>query len=170
MTSVTSVTDPHLQQRVCAFLYREARLRDDGLWDDWLACYSPDVEYWMPAWDDDDQITTDPQTQVSLIYYANRRGLEDRVYRLRTNRSSASVPAPRTAHFISNVEVMAQDSAGVEVRYNWHTLSHRMQRTSQFFGTATVTLAETEAGLVITRKHVVLKDDYINQVIDIYHV
>ncbi len=75
----------NLQQRVEQFLYREARLLDDRQWDDWLACYHPQVEYWMPAWADDDRQTTDPHSEISLIYYANREGLEDRVYRIKPN-------------------------------------------------------------------------------------
>ena len=51
------------------FLYREARLLDDRQWDDWLACYSPKAEFWMPAWDDHDTLTEDPQREISLIYY-----------------------------------------------------------------------------------------------------
>jgi len=67
-----------------AFLYREARLLDDREWDAWIACYAPSAIYWMPAWDDDDQIVEDPQREVSLIYYPNRQGLEDRIFRIKT--------------------------------------------------------------------------------------
>ena len=38
------------------FLYREARFLDDKEWDNWLALYAPNVEFWMPSWDDDDQL------------------------------------------------------------------------------------------------------------------
>lgn len=37
-------------EQVRQFLYYEARLLDDRLWDEWLNCYSPQVVYWMPAW------------------------------------------------------------------------------------------------------------------------
>ena len=53
---------------ICTFLYREARLLDDRQWDEWLELYAEDVEYWMPSWDDDDRITEDPHSQISLIY------------------------------------------------------------------------------------------------------
>jgi len=161
-------------REICAFLYHEARLLDDRRFDEWLECYSPDAEYWMPAWTDDDELCTDPQTEISLIYYANRRGLEDRVYRLNTERSSASTPEPRSAHFIGNVEVLESRDGQVDLRYNWHTLSHRYQQTQQFFGTTFLTL--DTAGVSgdrmpkILKKKIVLKDDYIHQVIDIYHV
>ncbi|MDF2640375.1 MAG: 2-chlorobenzoate 1,2-dioxygenase [Novosphingobium lindaniclasticum] len=155
---------------IYAFLYREARLLDDRAWDAWLECYSPDVEYWMPAWTDDDALTTDPHTEISLIYYGNRTGLEDRVYRLKTERSSASTPEARTSHFIANVEVVEARADAVDVRYNWHTLSHRYQQTAQFFGTTFVTLDTTGGEPRISKKTIVLKDDYIHQVIDVYHV
>ncbi|MCW1384091.1 benzoate 1,2-dioxygenase small subunit [Novosphingobium sp. KCTC 2891] len=155
---------------ICAFLYREARLLDDRQWDEWLACYAPDAEYWMPSWTDDDDLVTDPQSQISLIYYPTREGLEDRVYRLKTERSSASMPEPRTAHMIANVEVLEQREGAVDVRYNWHTLSHRYQVTNQFFGTTFCTLDTSGDAPVIARKKIVLKDDYIHQVIDVYHV
>ncbi len=85
-------------EAICAFLYREARLLDDRCWDEWLTCYSPEASYWMPAWDDNDLPTEDPQSEISLIYYPNRDGLEDRVFRIKTERSGASTPnrAPAT--------------------------------------------------------------------------
>lgn len=155
---------------ICAFLYREARLLDDREWDQWLELYDANVEYWMPAWDDDDQLTQDPQSQISLIYYPNRNGLEDRIFRIKTERSSASMPETRINHMVTNVEVVAERSDGVDVRYNFHTLSHRYKATDHFFGTIFLTLGKSESGFLITRKKIVLKNDYIRQVIDIYHI
>ncbi|MCP1576648.1 benzoate 1,2-dioxygenase small subunit [Herbaspirillum rubrisubalbicans] len=155
---------------VCAFLYREARYLDERQWEPWLEMYAPDVEYWMPAWDDDDQLTEDPQREISLMYYANRDGLEDRVFRIKTERSSASMPEPRTSHMIANVEILEEHDDVVEVRYNFQTLSHRYKITDQFFGTMLVSLRKVEGGFLIARKKIVLKNDYIRQVIDVYHV
>lgn len=155
---------------VCAFLYREARYLDERQWEPWLEMYAPDVEYWMPAWDDDDQLTEDPQREISLMYYANRDGLEDRVFRIKTERSSASMPEPRTSHMIANVEILEEHDDVVEVRYNFQTLSHRYRITDQFFGTMLVSLRKVEGGFLIARKKIVLKNDYIRQVIDVYHV
>lgn len=155
---------------ICAFLYREARLLDDREWAEWLTCYAADASYWMPAWDDDDQLTEDPQSQISLIYYPNRDGLEDRVFRIQTERSSASTPEPRTSHNVTNVEVLADRGDEVDVRYNFLTLNHRYKVTDQFFGTIFVTLRQSGDGLLIGSKKIVLKNDYIRQVIDIYHI
>lgn len=156
--------------KVCAALYREARLLDDRQWEAWLACYADDVTYWMPAWDDDDRLTEDHEAQISLMYYPDRGGLEDRVFRIKTERSSASMPEPRTSHSVTNVEVLAERDSEVDVRYNFHTLSHRYRITDQYFGTAHVTLREAGDALLIASKKIVLKNDYIRQVLDVYHV
>ncbi len=153
-----------------AFLYTEARYLDEKDWDSWLALYAAEAEFWMPAWSEDDQITTDPQTQISLIYYANRGGLEDRIFRIRTERSSATMPEPRTSHNISNVEIIAQGGDEVKLRFNWFTLSHRYKATDTYFGTSFYTLDTAGAAPVIKAKKVVLKNDYIRHVIDIYHI
>ena len=153
-----------------AFLYREARLLDDREWDEWLTCYSKDAEFWMPAWDDDDQLTRDPHSEISLIYYPNREGLEDRVYRIKTERSGASTPEPRTTHQITNLEVMKEAGDTVELRFNWQTLNHRYKETQTFFGTSFYTLDVSGEAPLITRKVVQLNNDYIHQVIDIYHI
>ncbi|MGQ3241366.1 MAG: benzoate 1,2-dioxygenase small subunit [Shinella sp.] len=157
-------------ETVCAFLYKEARLLDDRAWDEWLTCYAKDVTYWMPAWDDDDQLTEDPHAQISLIYYPSREGLEDRVFRIKTERSGASTPEPRTSHNVTNVEVLAQRGDEVDVRYNFNTLNHRYKVTDSFFGTMFVTLRRSGEQLLISSKKIVLKNDYIRQVIDVYHI
>ncbi|RTR06495.1 benzoate 1,2-dioxygenase small subunit [Halomonas nitroreducens] len=158
-------------QDIQAFIHREARLLDDRQWDAWLECYRKDAVFWMPAWDDDDRLTEDPQSEISLIYYPSREGLEDRVYRIKTERSGAtSIPEPRTTHLISNLEVLGQEGDEVTVRFNWHTLSHRYQQTNQYFGTSFYTLDVSGETPLITDKKVVLNNDYIHQVIDVYHI
>ena len=157
-------------EHVRQFLYYEARLLDDRQWDEWLSCYSPQVVYWMPAWGDDDQLTRDPQKEISLIYYPSREGLEDRVYRIKTERSGASTPEPRTTHIISNVELMGESDEGLEVRYSWVTWSHRYQHTDAYFGSTCCTLIEQDGRPQIVRKTVRLNNDYIRQVIDVYHI
>ncbi|WP_116475765.1 benzoate 1,2-dioxygenase small subunit [Zobellella maritima] len=158
-------------EQIQAFVFREARLLDDRQWDEWLECYSENVVYWMPAWDDEDTLTEDPQTEISLIYYPNRKGLEDRVYRIKTERSGASsLPEPRTTHLTSNLEILEREGNTVKLRFNWQTNSHRYNSTATFFGTSFYTLDTSGEQPVITEKKVILNNDYINQVIDIYHL
>lgn len=170
-TETAQSTDLALIERVRQFLYREARYLDDREFEKWLECYHPDAEFWMPAWADDDELTRDPQSEISLIYYANRGGLEDRVFRIRTDRSSAtSLPEPRTGHNITNVEIVEQHGDVVNVRFNWFTLYYRYQTVDPYFGTSFYTLDLSGVEPVITRKKVVLKNDYVHHVVDVYHV
>ncbi|HLU91617.1 MAG TPA: benzoate 1,2-dioxygenase small subunit [Pedomonas sp.] len=152
------------------FLFAEARALDDKNWDGWLEFYAPDATFWMPAWDDDDTLTEDPQSEISLIYYANRGGLEDRVFRIKTERSSASTPEPRTSHNISNVEIVSREGHEVKLRFNWQTLSYRYKTVDTYFGTSFYTLDISGEQPRITAKKVILKNDYIHHVIDIYHI
>ena len=153
------------------FLYREARFLDDKEWEKWLALYAPDVEFWMPSWDDDDELVTDPQTEISLIWYGNKGGLEDRVFRIGTERSSAtSLPEPRTSHNITNIEILDQTASDCRLRFNWVTYSYRYKTTDVYFGTSFYTLDTSGPEPLIKKKKVVLKNDYIHHVIDIYHI
>ncbi|WP_448030464.1 benzoate 1,2-dioxygenase small subunit [Bradyrhizobium liaoningense] len=163
---MTTIPLPELE----AFLYAEARALDDRDWDTWLTFYAPDVRFWMPAWDDDDCLVENPQTDISLIYYANRNGLEDRVFRIKTERSSASTPEPRTLHNISNVEISAQADGILDLRFNWLTLSYRYKTIDSYFGVSFYTIDATGDRPLIKAKKVVLKNDYIHHVIDIYHI
>lgn len=155
---------------ICAFLYKEARLLDDRDWDAWLDLYDEQCTFWMPAWDDDGELTEDPQSEISLIYYARRAGLEDRVFRIRTERSSATIPDTRTSHNISNVEILEQAGGVIKLRFNWYTMSVRYNHTDHFCGTSFYTLDVSGASPIIKDKKVVLKTDYIRHVIDVYHI
>ncbi len=174
MTTTESAPDATAlitQTMIEQFLYREARYLDDREFETWLECYADDVVYWMPSWDDDDRLTQDPQREISLIYYANKGGLEDRVFRIRTERSAAtSLPEPRTSHNISNVEVIERRGDLVDLRFNWHTMYFRYQTVDTYYGTSFYTVDFSGASPLIRRKTVVLKNDYVHHVVDVYHV
>ncbi|EME37376.1 Benzoate 1,2-dioxygenase beta subunit [Kocuria palustris PEL] len=171
MAELMSIEDIQVLETVRAFLHREARLLDDRDFDAWIACYHPDAEYSMPSWDDDHELTTDPQTEISLIYYADRGGLEDRVFRIKTDRSSAtSLPEPRHSHNPSDIEVLGRDGDTVHVRCNWLTGYFRYNNDMYYWGCAEVDIDLSGDEPQITKKKVVLKNDYIHQVIDVYMI
>lgn len=154
-----------------AFLYAEARALDDRDWDTWLDFYHPDCPFWMPAWDDEDKLTEDPLNEMSLIYYPNRSGIEDRVFRIKTDRSSAtSLPEPRTNHNLSNIETLGVKDGIISLRFNWVTMTYRYGTTDQHWGTSYYTVDATGSRPLITSKKVILKNDQIHHVIDIYHI
>src|SRR4051812_1093271 len=90
-----------LRLAVEAFLYREARLIDEGHFDEWLTLFTEDAHYWCPSNRDD----VDPEREVSIIY-DDRVRLSDRVWRLQSGKAFAQQPPSRTCRLISNVEVL----------------------------------------------------------------
>lgn len=162
--------DAQLQYRVEQFFYQLSGYCDAKDWDAYLEQFSEDSEFHLPQWDSEHVYTSDPKKSMSLIYYANRGGLEDRVFRLRTGKAASATPLPRTAHLINNVRLQALPNGDLQAVVNWHTLYHRLQVSEQFFGYATYTLRPFEGSWKISRKHVVLLNDTINSVLDFYHL
>jgi anthranilate 1,2-dioxygenase small subunit len=157
-------------QSVVEFLVREAEFVDEKRWDEWLELFTADAEYWMPAWDSETETTSDPNDQISLIYYDSRAGLEDRVFRLRTNASSASTPLPRTVHFVTNVRVSPSGDGTCAVKANFQTLLYRHDTTVQYYGFYEYRLVPHASGWRIRKKKIVVLNDRIPAVLDFYSV
>ena len=152
---------------------REAALIDERRWDEWLALFAPDCEYWMPAWKSDDTLTSDPARELSHFYYASRAGLEDRIFRIRSNRSPASTPLPRTTHVVANVRALEPPTADrMRLRASWvsHVFFPRSEQSHAFFGHVEHTLVLREAAWLVAKKRIVLQNDYIPTMLDIYCV
>ena len=56
------------------------------------------------------------------------------------------------------------------MRFNWNTLSFRYKTTDSYFCTSFYVLDVHIEQPQIKAKKVVLKNDYVRQVIDIYHI
>jgi 3-phenylpropionate/cinnamic acid dioxygenase small subunit len=153
-------------------LYREAALLDEGAWDDWLGLYTEDAVFWMPAWRDELTPTADPNSELSLIYYEGRRGLEDRVVRARSGQSVASHPRPRCAHMISNVRLVESGPDTTEIASNFAVFLHdvRAERAHTFFGRYRHILRREADEWRIARKHILLLNDTIPTVADFYSI
>ena len=52
---MSAVVTPELQREIEQFLYAEARKLDDGRYRDWLALFTEDGHYWMPAEEDQEE-------------------------------------------------------------------------------------------------------------------
>lgn len=152
------------------FLYLEAHFLDTKQWDAWLALYEEEAEYWIPSWDSEHEYVDDPHGEVSLMYYPDRTGLEDRVFRIRTQRSAASTPLPRTCHLVSNVLVKHGADGLLEVTANWVTHLFRFGAATHFFGRYEYVLAPHEGAWRIRKKKVLVFNDTIPTVLDVYSV
>lgn len=155
-----------------ALVYREALHLDRREWDAWLSLYTEDAIFWMPAWRDETSLTEDPDAELSLIYYQGRRNLEDRVWRIRSGQSTASTPLPRSVHLVSNilVERAEGENADVAASFAVHLHDVRAERTHVFFGRYEYRLVRKADGLRIATKKVLLLNDLIPTVVDIYSI
>jgi benzoate/toluate 1,2-dioxygenase subunit beta len=155
-----------------ALLTLEGMLLDEQDWDAWLALYEEDAEFWMPAWKSESQTTADPLRELSLIYYAGRPGLEDRVQRIRSGKSVASTPLRRTAHMVGNVMLAGEEGGvlGVKSSFNVHVYDTRAKTQHVFFGRTTHGLVRRDGALRIRSKKVILANDCIPTMLDIYCV
>lgn len=153
-------------------VHREARYLDEQRWDDWLALYIEDCEYWMPAWRADGTLTTNPRAELSHIYYASRAGLEDRIVRIRSGKSAASTPAPRTAHVLGSVLPAESPAGRLRLDSTWvcHVFFPRSRESHAFFGRSELELVLRGGDWRIARKKILLQNDYIPTMLDVYCV
>ena len=148
----------------------EGWLLDQRDWDEWLALYLESAEYWIPCWIDEYTLTSDPLREVSLIYYSTRTGLEDRIFRLRTKRSLASTPLPRTCHIVQPARITLVGKDEVQVDSNWVTHNYNHETTHTFFGQQQHLLKVTDGSLKIAKRKIAVANYVIPNVLDIYSV
>lgn len=154
-----------------ALVCREAHYLDRRMWDEWLELYDEDAQYWVPTWTDENVPASDPETQVALIYHTGRAALEDRVWRVRSERSAASVPLPRTAHVVGTVLVgpsSGADLVAAHASWSCHVFHPRRKQQHVFFGHYEYTLRHAGGALSIASKRILLLNDYIPAMIDFY--
>lgn len=107
-----------------AFLFREARLLDEGRLDDWVALFAAECLCWLPIHDSGSEM------EPSLIH-DDRARLEERIFRLNETRAHAQEPPSRTQHNISNVVVLDNADAGARVLCNLTLFEVRIGDASQ---------------------------------------
>ena len=83
------------------FLYEEATLLDDGLFERWVDLFADDAVYWLPI----DTTRREPRGGLNLIY-DDRARLGDRLSRLRSGFSHTEEPPSRTSHLVGSVRVV----------------------------------------------------------------
>ncbi len=98
-----------------AFLYEEARLLDDGRYEDWVDLFTEDGLLWIPC----NKLHVDPATELNLTYDTKAR-LRERVDRIRSEFFWSQEPASRTCRLVSNITLQEPeegDDCMVESRF-----------------------------------------------------
>jgi len=139
-----------LDPRRCEqFLVHEARLLDDGKFDEWLALFTPEAWYWVPS----EPNQADPAETVSLIY-DDRRLLETRVRRLASPRMYSQEPRSRTARIVTNVTIEESGAESCTVRSKFMMIEYRREQQRLFGGTMLHHLVQSGGRIMIEWKRV----------------
>jgi benzoate/toluate 1,2-dioxygenase subunit beta len=138
-----------VRSEVEQFLYREAWLLDHGRLDEWLGLFTDDGTYWIPLQADQ----SDPLTTSSIVY-DDRRLLEVRVRQFQHPRAHARMPAPRTVHQISNVQMIQAAGDALQVGSTLVLLEYRHERQRVWGALVEHRLRRTADGLRIAFKRI----------------
>jgi benzoate/toluate 1,2-dioxygenase subunit beta len=141
------------------FLYREARLADEGDYDAWEALWTDDALYWVPI----DGEGGDPQRQMSVIY-DNRNRIATRLNQLRTGKRYAQAPPSNLRRMLSNIEFLGSRSnsdggVDLEVGANFLAIESRPRGIRLWGGRITYRLRRQGNELRLAYKKVVLVDN-----------
>jgi 3-phenylpropionate/cinnamic acid dioxygenase small subunit len=140
---------------VTEFLYQEARLADEARYAEWLALWTDDAIYWVPASTDPD---VDPQKHLSHIY-DNRTRLETRVKLLQTGHRYSQEPPSLMRRLISNIEIVRAKDGDLVAGSNFILAELSIQakhETHWWVGRTTHRLRHLEGHLRMSVKKVVL--------------
>lgn len=139
-----------LLREVEQFVYREARLADEGRYEEWEALWTDDGVYWVPAGDE----KIDPERQMSIIF-DNRARIATRVKQLGTGRRHAQRPPSRLRRLISNIE-LRESGRELGVEANFVVFESREPELRMWAGRTRYALRRASGGLKMARKTVLL--------------
>lgn len=106
------------------FLYREARLADEGRYEEWQNLFDEETRYWVPGGGG-----AKPGEEVAIID-DNRTRLATRIRQLRTGLRYAQSPPSPTRRLISNIEIEYEDDC-YRVTSNFVAYEIKIQSTHE---------------------------------------
>lgn len=131
------------------FIYDEARMLDEGRFDEWLALWLDDGHYWMPL----DYKQTDPHLVTSLLY-EDMFMLRLRVERLNGARTFSQKPKSRCHHVIQRPFVDIIDGDRFVTNTSMHYVETRLDEQFLLALTAIHELRLVDGALRIASKRV----------------
>jgi benzoate/toluate 1,2-dioxygenase beta subunit len=140
---------------VVEFLYREARLADEARYAEWLALWTDDGVYWVPA-------TTDPGAEPDRHLshlYDDRARVDTRVKLLQTGHRYSQESPSRMRRLLSNVEVARGEDDELAAQSNFILAEPSVPAGPEMHwwaGRATHRLRRVDGVLRMSRKKVVL--------------
>ena len=159
-----------LQREVERFLFREARLLDEGRFDEWLALMADDVRYWVPTRETTSEFAGSVAGDRDLALFDDDKDfLRARIQRLHSGLAHAETPPSRTRHFLSNIEIDQQSDDECEVGCNILIYQTRLERTEiAFVGRREDRLRKNNGSWLVARRKIILDQTLIPRSISIF--
>ncbi|HEV2169803.1 MAG TPA: aromatic-ring-hydroxylating dioxygenase subunit beta [Candidatus Binatus sp.] len=149
------------QYEVERFYYDEAALLDAHRYEEWLALFSDDANYFMPIRRTRMQRELDKEfTQPGEMAFFNdtKSLLAGRVAKLKSGRSWAEDPPSRTRHLITNVRILSDDGRKLEVESNFHLYRTRLNsEETSWIGSRRDVLRRVEGSFQIADRKIYLE-------------
>ena len=145
-------------EQVQRFLFREARLLDAWRLPQWEQLFTDDGRYLVPPVGVEDALQADP-TKVLFVVADDRARIRQRVLRLMKTSAHAEYPHSRTRHQVTNIEVLVDDAAGIQVSAYFCTHHVRQNQLSLYMGQLFYRLIRRGDDLAIREKRACLDLD-----------
>ena len=135
------------------FIYQEARMLDEGRYDEWLSLWLESSIYWMPL----DYKQSDPINATSLLY-EDHFMLRLRVERLNGARTFSQKPKSRCHHVLQRpfVDIFEPSEGRFQTNTSMHYVETRLDEQILLALTVTHDLKIDDGKLKITGKKVEL--------------
>jgi 3-phenylpropionate/cinnamic acid dioxygenase small subunit len=160
-----------LFREVEALLYAEARMLEENRFDDWLACLTDDIRYWMPVQESlDFSAKQAAVVEGFALYDDDKKSLELRVLRIQTGEAHAEVPPSSTLRLLSNIIV---EPASTAESYNVHSSfmvyqERRGQHGVNFYGRRSDVLRRVRGELKLASRKIELAQAILPTAISIF--
>ena len=149
------------QYEIERFYYDEAALLDAHRYDEWLALFSEDANYFMPI------RRTRMQRELykeftqpgEMAFFSDTKTLlAGRIAKLKTGRSWAEDPPSRTRHLITNVRAIRDNGRELEVESNFHVYRTRLNsEETSWIGSRRDLLRRVEGSFQIADRKIFLE-------------
>ncbi len=136
-TSTRAIERLLLVREIEDWLYNEAELLDERRYSDWIELVADDVHYHMPIrrnvkfgeWDRENS-----KAGIEVSWFdEDKRTLVGRVKQLETGLHWCEEPVSRVRHMVSNVQLVHDNGAEVEVRCRFLVYKNRVQDHEDLF-------------------------------------
>jgi len=138
------------------FLFLEAEMLDEWRLKEWLALFTRNASYYVPATD----LTPEASPATSLFYIADDRSrLESRVERLMKRTAHSEYPRSKTRHLVTNVRIRERQADSIFVSAAFAVYRTKDSVTDLYVGSNRYRMVFEGGALKIREKRCILDLD-----------